>query len=39
VTTRLYPKAAIVPSVIREFMSAVRWDSANQPVRWIGHPV
>jgi hypothetical protein len=25
--------------VIRLFMSALRCDSASQPVRWIGHPV
>ena len=38
VTTRLYPKDAIVPSEIRLFMSADRWESASQPVRWMGQP-
>ncbi|MFE1788705.1 hypothetical protein ACFW7J_09970 [Streptomyces sp. NPDC059525] len=36
VTIRLYPYAAAVPSVMREFMSALRWRRVSQPVEWIG---
>jgi hypothetical protein len=39
VTSRLYPWAAVVPSVIRLFMSAARNRSVSQPVWWIGQPV
>jgi hypothetical protein len=38
VTRRLYPKAAVVPTVISAFISADRWRRLSQPVRWIGQP-
>jgi len=39
VTRTLYPYAAVVPKVIKAFISADRCRSDSQPVRWMGQPV